>query len=214
MFELKNYSVFLKDKKIIDHINLSMNGNKVAIVGANGAGKSSLALSIVSYPSYRFEGEIILDNENITNFPTHEKSKKGIFLSLQKPVAINGLSCLSFFKEITKKDAVTLIQESKIIAEKLELPFSFLQKSLNAEFSGGEQKKLELMQLLLLKPKMIILDEIDSGLDIAIKKTVASVLNEYIKEHKAELLIISHQPDFLELIGVDTTYTLKDGLLC
>ena len=206
------------EKEIIKGLNLSINKGEVhVIMGPNGAGKSTLANIILNNPNYIVKkGEIFFEGENINNLKTDERAKKGIFMSFQSPEEVPGISVTNFLK--TAKNAKTG-EKVKILAfkkeleenmEKLEMNPSYSKRDLNVGFSGGEKKKNEILQLLTLKPKLAILDETDSGLDVDAIKTVSKGINMFKNDENA-VLIITHSTKILQNLNVDYVHILVDG---
>lgn len=216
---VNNISVSVIDKPVLYGINLSVNSNTIhAIMGPNGSGKSSLAHTLMGHPSYHISsGSIFLNAVDITTAQVHERAKNGLFLSFQHPCEIPGVSVASFLKEsyvavtgqhISVADFQTLLLK---YCEKLSIDPAFIQRSFEG-FSGGEKKKLELLQLFLLKPKVAILDEIDSGLDIDALKVVAAGI-EYARQENPELaiIVITHYQRILNYIIPDYVHVVCDG---
>ena len=217
MLEIKNLSVNIEKKEIIKGLNLKLEKGKIyALMGPNGSGKSTLAQVIMGNPKYDFSGEILFNGEKISDLPTEKRAKKGIFLSFQYPVEIPGIAISNFlrtaYSSLTgKKQNVmdfhkVLLKNSK----KVNLPENFLSRHLNEGFSGGEKKKAEILQMLVLNPKFAILDETDSGLDIDSLKTVANGIKNFITQEKT-VLIITHYKRMLEYIKPDKIFIIKKG---
>jgi Fe-S cluster assembly ATP-binding protein len=217
--QINNLSVSVNDKAVLHGINLQVNSRAIhAIMGPNGSGKSSLAYSLMGHPSYQItSGSIFLNAVDVSAAQVHERAKQGLFLSFQHPCEIPGVSVASFLKEafiavtgqhISVADFQTLLLQ---YCEKLSIDPVFIQRSLEG-FSGGEKKKLELLQLLLLKPKLAILDEIDSGLDIDALKVVAAGIELARKENQEmSIVLITHYQRILEYIIPDYVHVLCDG---
>ncbi len=222
MLEIKNLSCKVKDidKKILSDFNLKINDGEIhVIMGPNGTGKSTLSKIIMGHYNYEVtEGNVIFNNKDITNIDTCERAKMGIFLAMQDPTVISGVSNSEFLKEAMQEasgEKVNLYQfvkemESNIKA--LELKSDMLSRSINEGFSGGEKKKNEVLQLKMLKPKFIILDELDSGLDVDSLNVVCTNINEYLEENKdTSVLIITHYPRILEYIKPNYVHILREG---
>ena len=220
MLKLENLSVKIKDTDnlILDNLNLNINNSEVhVIMGPNGTGKSTLSKAIMGH--YKFDvvsGNIIFNDEDITNLEVNERAKKGIFLCMQDPTVIEGVSNSEFLRtarnSITneKVNLYTFIKDMEKAMSDVKLDSSMLHRSLNMGFSGGEKKKNEILQMKFLKPKMIILDELDSGLDVDSLKIVCDNINDYLKENKdASLLIITHYPRILEYLKPDFVHILR-----
>ncbi len=216
---INNISVFINDKPVLYDINLNVDSGAIhAIMGPNGSGKSSLAHTLMGHPSYTItSGSVFLNDFDITTMPVHERAKHGVFLSFQHPCEIPGVSVASFLKEafiavtgqhIAVADFQTLLLER---CEQLSIDPTFIARSLEG-FSGGEKKKLELLQLLLLKPKVAILDEIDSGLDIDALKVVAAGIALARQENpEMSIILITHYQRILNYIVPDYVHVVCDG---
>lgn len=218
LLEIKDLYVNAEGQEILKGLNLKVNKGEVHIVmGPNGAGKSTLAHSILSNPSYEKEkGEVIFDGENITESKTDEIARKGIFMSFQSPEEIPGVSVTNFLKYAKNKmtgKPVRLMafrEEMKGDMEQLDINPSYMERDLNVGFSGGEKKKNEILQMLVLKPKLAILDETDSGLDVDAIRTVSKGIQMYKNDENA-VLIITHNTKILEDLNVDYVHILVDG---
>lgn len=219
MLEIKDLTVIKEKKIIIDNLSLNIDENEVhVIMGPNGAGKSTLGKVILNSPEYEKEGTIYFNKENITNLSTDQIALKKIFLLNQLPPAIEGVSNFDLLKSAVKKqdENFTLMQfneKLEKICTSLEMPLSYIYREVNVGFSGGERKKNELLHMWCLEPKLIILDEIDSGLDIDSLKIVINSIKEYQKKYKPSILIITHRIDILEEIKPDFVHVLKNGKL-
>lgn len=222
MLEVKNLSakVVDTDQNILNDLSLKINSGEIhAIMGPNGTGKSTLSKVIMGHYSYEVtSGDILVDGESIKDLEVDERARKGIFLCMQDPTVIEGVSNSEFIrtalneKNNTSVNLYTFIKEMEKEMENLSLDASMLHRSLNSGFSGGEKKKNEVLQLKSLKPKYIILDEIDSGLDVDSLKVVCENIVEYLSENKdASVLIITHYPRILEYIKPDFVHVLSDG---
>ena len=218
LLEIKDLHTNAGEKEILKGLNLAINKGEIhVIMGPNGAGKSTLANTILGNPQYKItQGEIDFEGENINDLRTDERAKRGIFMSFQSPEEIPGISVTNFLK--TAKTSVTG-EPVKIFAFKKELEEnmkklgidpSYSLRDLNVGFSGGEKKKNEILQLLTLKPKLAILDETDSGLDVDAIRTVSRGINLYKNENNA-ILIITHSTKILESLHVDKVHILVDG---
>lgn len=222
MLEIKNLSCSIKnsDVKILDDFSLKINPGEVhVIMGPNGTGKSTLAKVIMGHYKYEVNtGDILIDGESILDLDVDERAKKGLFLCMQDPTVIEGVSNSEFLRtargSITgqKVNLYTFIKDMEKAMDDVGLDAKMLHRSLNLGFSGGEKKKNEILQMKFLKPKYIILDELDSGLDVDSLKIVCDNINDYLKENKeASLLIITHYPRILEYLKPDYVHILKDG---
>ncbi len=222
MLEIKNLHAKIDDKHILKGINLNVKAGEVhAIMGPNGSGKSTLASIIAGREDYEVsEGEISLNKENLDELAPEERAHKGVFLSFQYPVEIPGVTVTNFIKtainatrkangheELPAKDMLKKIRET---AELLEIDRKFLSRSLNEGFSGGEKKRNEIFQMAMLEPKLAILDETDSGLDIDALKVVANGVNKLRSKDNA-VIVITHYQRLLEYIVPDFVHVLHDG---
>jgi Fe-S cluster assembly ATP-binding protein len=216
--EIKNLSVKVDNKLIFENLNLKCNLNQINILlGPNGIGKSTLANIIMGDTRYDIiQGEILFNGENITNIDTSLRAKKGIFLSFQHPQEIEGINILNFLKSaynnLHQKELSTNEFLEILDKKMLELGFDkkFRSRYLNVGFSGGEKKKLEILQLLLFEPKFAILDEIDSGLDIDALRLVGQALSNINKKNKMGMLIITHYNKILDYINPDNFIVLQE----
>ncbi len=206
------------NKKILNGLNLEINEGEIhVIMGPNGSGKSTLANTCFNSPRYIVtKGNIELDGEDITNKSTDYIAKKGLFMSFQTPEEIPGVTVATFLK--TAKKAITgenpkVFSFYKEVEEKMKqlgLPNDYVNRELNVGFSGGEKKKLEILEMLILNPKLAILDETDSGLDVDAIKTVSKGINIF-KSNKNAILIITHSTKILENLDVDKVHILVNG---
>lgn len=215
-----NVKVKNNDEFILNDFNLNINSGEVhAIMGPNGTGKSTLSKAIMGHYMYEVcGGNILFLDEDITNLDVSERAKRGIFLSMQDPTVIEGVSNSEFLRtarsEITgeKVNLFTFIKDMESSMKDVSLDSSMLHRSLNSGFSGGEKKKNEVLQLKFLKPKFIILDELDSGLDVDSLRIVCSNINDYLRNNpETSVLIITHYPRILEYIKPDFVHVLVDG---
>jgi Fe-S cluster assembly ATP-binding protein len=216
--EIKNLHVEVEGKKILNGINLELEKGKViALMGPNGSGKTTLSNVLMGHPKYKItKGKILLNRKNISKLPVNKRAELGLFLSFQQPQEIEGVNVLKFLKQaynsIKKKQLMTfefqdLLDEK---AELLKIDQDFLERQINRGFSGGEKKKLEILQLLTLDPKLAILDETDSGLDIDALKIVSKGIKKFMKKDKS-VIIITHHQKILDYIKPDKVYILKKG---
>tara|TARA_Y100000310_G_scaffold302635_1_gene340205 strand:+ start:44585 stop:45334 length:750 start_codon:yes stop_codon:yes gene_type:complete len=218
MLEIKDLHVNVEGKEILKGVNLEIKeGEIVAFMGPNGSGKSTLSYTIMGHPKYEItKGKILYNGEDITDIEPNERAKKGLFLSFQYPNEIPGVSVSNFLRTALnskRENPINVLDFRKLLLEKLELlkmDKSFMNRYLNEGFSGGEKKRAEILQLAILEPKMAILDETDSGLDIDSLKTVADGINK-IKTKDMGVLIITHYQRILNYIIPDRVYVLVDG---
>lgn len=220
MLRINNLNVSIDDKEILNDFNLKINPGEIhVIMGPNGVGKSTLSKVLMGDSHYKVNnGEILFLEENIKNLSVDERSRKGIFVAYQHPREIEGVNNIDFLKAaISSKDDKPInlykfAKEMETLSEKLKLKENMLYRSINTGFSGGEKKKNEILQMRLLKPKLVILDEIDSGLDVDSLKICASNIMDYKKENKdTVILIITHLSNILNYIKPDYVHILVDG---
>jgi len=222
MIKIKNLQVSIDEKDILKGIDLEIPKGEVhAIMGRNGSGKSTLANTIAGNEKYEVKnGSIHMNNIDITEMSVENRALSGIFVCFQYPVAIPGVSMAYFLRASInahfehqgkeEMDAVEFLNKSKKILSELNLDDSFLKRSINDGFSGGEKKKSEILQLLALNPKFAILDETDSGLDIDALKTVANGVNKFNSKDNSTL-IITHYERLLQYINPDVVHVMVDG---
>ena len=222
MINIKKLKVSVEEKEILKGINLEIPEGEVhAIMGRNGSGKSTLANTLAGNEKFEVtDGSIHMDGVDITEMSPENRSLNGIFVCFQYPVAIPGVSMAYFLRAAInahlenqgkeEMDALEFLNQSKEILKKLTLDDSFLKRSINDGFSGGEKKKSEIFQLLSLNPKFAILDETDSGLDIDALKIVADGVKEF-NGNKNSTLIITHYERLLEYINPDVVHIMIDG---
>lgn len=222
MLQIKNLHASVEDKDILKGINLEVKAGEVhAIMGPNGSGKSTLSAVIAGNENYEVtDGEVILDGEDLSDLAPEERAHKGVFLSFQYPVEIPGVSVTNFMKtainesrkakgleEMPANEMLKLIREK---SELLEIDRKFLSRSLNEGFSGGEKKRNEIFQMAMLEPKLAILDETDSGLDIDALRIVANGVNKLKSENNA-IIVITHYQRLLDYIVPDFVHVLYNG---
>lgn len=235
MFSLHNLHVAVDGKEILVGVSLAVKAGEIhAIMGPNGSGKSTLANTVMGHPKYAItEGEIAIDGENVTKLKVDKRASKGIFLAFQYPKEIPGVTVSSFLRMAvtamrkTRGDTVlSPIEFRKMLREKLRefsLEPAFMNRSVNEGFSGGEKKKLEILQMALLSPRMAILDETDSGLDIDALKIVSDGINKLALPHrgphvlhdgtspKLGILLITHYQRILHYVKPDRVHIMIDG---
>lgn len=222
MLSIKNLHAGIDEKDILKGINLDIKAGEVhAIMGPNGSGKSTLASAIAGKEEYEVsKGDIELEGESILEMDPEERAHKGVFLSFQYPVEIPGVSVTNFIKTAinqTRKakgledmPASEMLKKIREKSELLEIDRKFLSRSLNVGFSGGEKKRNEIFQMAMLEPKLAILDETDSGLDIDALRIVANGVNKLKSEDNA-VLVITHYQRLLEYIVPDYVHVLMNG---
>lgn len=218
LLEIKNLYVNAGEKEILKGMNLSINEGEIhVIMGPNGSGKTTTANAILNNPAYtKTKGTVTFEGEDITNSRTDEIARKGVFMSFQLPEEIPGVSVSNFLKyaknKITEKPVkiFEFKSELKKYMKELNMNPDNIERSLNVGFSGGEKKKNEILQMLVLNPKLAILDETDSGLDVDAIKTVSKGI-EMFKNEKNAVLIITHNTKILESLKPDYVHVLVDG---
>jgi len=217
--EIKDLVVEIDKKIILDKFNLEIEPGKIhVIMGPNGVGKSTLSRVIMGDNRYQvLEGDILFDGESILKLRTDERSRKGIFLSMQSPMEIDGVSNQDFLRTAMSQKSneriglYQFIKECEQATEDLKMNPDLIHRSLNVGFSGGEKKKNEVLQIKLLQPSLIILDELDSGLDVDSLKIVCDNLQQYRKDNKdTSLLIITHYSKLLEYLKPDYVHILSN----
>ena len=218
--EIKNLDVSVNEKQILNKFSLTINTGEIhAIMGPNGTGKSTLSRVIMGDENYQVNsGDILVDGKSILSLPTDERARLGIFLCYQNPVSIEGISNSEFIRTAINSNnekPVGLYEFIKNIESNindLKMDQSMMHRSLNSGFSGGERKKNEILQMKMLKPKMIIFDELDSGLDVDSLKIVCENINNYLKENPdTSVLLITHYTRILEFIKPGFVHMMKDG---
>jgi Fe-S cluster assembly ATP-binding protein len=219
-----------EDKEILKGINLTVEAGKIhAIMGPNGSGKSTLAYTLAGHPRYEVtEGEVLYHGENVLDLEADERSKLGIFLAFQYPVAVAGVTVANFLRAAInahrgeegrdrRQTAIPVAEFRKQLNERmkmLDMAPEFARRYLNEGFSGGEKKRLEILQMAMLKPSIALMDETDSGLDIDALRIVANGVNT-IKQQNPEMgvLVITHYQRLLDYIKPDVVHVLMDGLI-
>ena len=218
MLKIENLSTSIDGKDILKNFYLNINDGEVhALMGPNGTGKSTLSKVILNNKKYqKLSGKIMFDDVDITNMSTDEIARKGIFLCNQLPCEIDGVTTADFLRTaLNEKEEVSLYQYIKKIdsaVKDLKMDENMIHRSMNKGFSGGEKKKNEILQLKVLEPKFIILDELDSGPDVDSLKIVCENINSYLKEHEnTSVLIITHYPKILQYIKPDYVHVMVNG---
>jgi Fe-S cluster assembly ATP-binding protein len=218
LLEIKDLHIEVEGKYILKGLNLTIKKGEIhAIMGPNGGGKSTLCNSIMGNPKYKVtSGQILFEGEDITNLKVNERAKKGIFLSFQYPEEIPGITVDNFIRtsvNIVTGQNVSMLQFAKDMKNTLELldmKSEYRSRYLNVGFSGGEKKKTEILQMAFLKPKLVMLDEIDSGLDIDALKVVAEAVKK-LKSEDMSILIVTHYNRILDYLEPDVISVLMDG---
>lgn len=219
LLNVKNLYVDVEEKQILHGVDLSIGkGETHVLMGPNGTGKSTLGYALMGNPRYTIKsGEIWFQGKNITEDPVNERAKAGIFLSFQNPLEVPGVTLSSFIRNALEQKTgkrqrlYDFKKELERTMEILQMDPSYAERDLNVGFSGGEKKKAEILQLLMLKPSLAILDETDSGLDVDAVRTVSASIEEYQKNCKGSLLIITHSTKILESLSVDHTHVMVEG---
>ena len=219
LLTVKDLHVNVEDKEILHGVDLTINkGETHVLMGPNGTGKSTLGYALMGNPRYSVtEGEIWFQGKNITEEAVNERAKDGIFLSFQNPLEVPGVTLSAFIRSALEQRTgkrIRLWDFKKELArtmEILQMDPSYAERDLNVGFSGGEKKKAEILQLLMLKPSLAILDETDSGLDVDAVRTVSRGIEEYQKNCDGGLLIITHSTRILEYLSVDDTHVMVEG---
>lgn len=220
LLQVQNLSASLEDgKQILNDLSLNVNKGEIhVLMGPNGAGKSSLGNTLMGNPVYKVtNGKILFNDQDITELSTDKRAKAGLFMSFQQPLEVPGISLETFIRSSIQQktgEHVKLFQfqkELKTCMELLNMKEDYAKRDLNVGFSGGERKKSEILQLLMLKPEFAILDETDSGLDVDAVRVVSKGIEEYKKNVGGSLLIITHNAKILESLKVDYTHILVKG---
>ncbi len=221
LLEVKNLCVSVEDTPILSDVSLNIGkGETHVLMGPNGAGKSTLGNALMGSPNYTVTGgSIFFNGLEIKDEPADRRAKAGMFMSFQNPLEVPGISLSAFIRNAIMQqtgEKVKFSEFKKALASNMELlnfDASYKDRDLNVGFSGGEKKKAEILQLLMLNPKFAILDETDSGLDVDAVRTVSAGIKEYQKSRDGALLIITHSAKILESLNVDYTHVLVKGHL-
>jgi Fe-S cluster assembly ATP-binding protein len=222
MLEVKGLTVEVHGKEILSGLDLTVRAGEIAaIMGPNGSGKSTLSYVIAGKPDYEVTaGEVLLDGENLLELSPDERAAKGLFLAFQYPVEIPGVATMTFLKSAVnalarrrgEKESTTpeFMRRVRGAADQLKIDPDMLKRPLNVGFSGGEKKRMEILQMALIDPRLAILDETDSGLDIDALRVVASGVNA-LRDPKRAFLVITHYQRLLEHIRPDTVHVMARG---
>ena len=220
--EIKNLFVHAEDKDILKDFNLVINKGEIhAIMGPNGTGKSTLSKVIIGNDHYVIDkGDILVDGKSIKDIPTYERARMGIFLCFQSPVSIDGISNSEFIRTAMNSNTdkpvglYNFIKDLEKNIEDLKMDKEMIHRSLNQGFSGGERKKNEILQILMLKPKLIIFDELDSGLDVDSLKIVCDNINKYLEENPdTSVLFITHYTRILNYVKPTHVHMMNNGTI-
>ena len=222
MLEIKNLVVQIEDKRILNGLNLTVNkGEVAAIMGPNGSGKSTLSYVVAGKEDYEvLDGEILLDGQNLLEMEPDQRAAAGVFLAFQYPLEIPGVPALTFVrtalnaqKKARGEDEVSapeFLKRTKQAAAALKMDFDMLRRGLNVGFSGGEKKRMEIFQMAMLEPRLLILDETDSGLDIDALRIVSEGVNA-LRSPERSMLVITHYQRLLDYIRPDKVHVLAGG---
>jgi Fe-S cluster assembly ATP-binding protein len=234
MLKIENLHVAVEDKKVVKGVSLKIKPGEIhTIMGPNGSGKSSLAYGLMGHPSYRVishkssvMSRIVIDGDDMLEKSPDELAKAGLFLAFQHPISIPGVSVSNFLRIARQslmeeknsnskgkhlKTVAQFNKELNAVAKKLGIKAEFLKRGLNEGFSGGEKKKLEMLQLATLKPKYAIIDEIDTGLDVDALKLVAKGIKEVVSKNKTGILLITHYQRILHYLKPDYVHVMING---
>lgn len=217
MLTLQNLSASIEDKKIIDDVSFSFKpGKTYALMGPNGSGKSTLASAIMGHPniSYSRASKILVQKKDIKSLSPDKRAALGIFLSFQTPLEIPGVNIFDLLRIALEKklDPVTLHKQVKSYAKELHIKDELLKRSLNVGFSGGERKKLEALQAVMLQPQFAFFDEVDTGVDVDALKTISHFLKKYLPK-ETTLVFITHSTRLLKYVSPDEVLVIKNGRL-
>ncbi len=221
LLKVENLHVSVGDKEILHGVDLTVGRDEIhVLMGPNGTGKSTLGYAVTGNPAYSItEGRILFDGEDITDMPVNERAKRGIFLSFQNPLEVPGVTLSAFIRSALEQKSgsrLRLWDFKKKLAETmklLQMDASYAERDLNVGFSGGEKKKAEILQMLMLEPKLAILDETDSGLDVDAVRTVSEGVRLYRERVHGSLLIITHSTRILEALHVDAAHVMENGVI-
>ena len=221
LLSVRDLHVQVGEKEILHGVNLSVGTDEThVLLGPNGTGKSTLGYAITGNPAYQVtRGSITFDGEDITSMPVNERAKKGVFLSFQNPLEVPGVTLSSFIRTALEQKSGSRIRlwdfkkKLKETMALLSMDESYAERDLNVGFSGGEKKKAEILQMLMLEPKLAILDETDSGLDVDAVRTVSEGVRLFREKTHGSLLIITHSTRILEALRVDRTHVMENGVI-
>lgn len=219
VLNIKNLHVEIEGNKILKGVDLTVKSNEIhALMGPNGNGKSTLVSTIMGHPKYQVtEGSITFDGKDVLEMEVDERSKVGLFLGMQYPQEVSGVTNSDFLKAAVNSRRETpislfsFIKDMESAVKALEMKSDLAHRYVNEGFSGGEKKRNEILQMLLLKPKIAMLDEIDSGLDIDALRIVANVINDMVAKQDLGMIIVSHYERFFHLITPTHTHVMLDG---
>ena len=222
LLEIKNAKLKLDDKDILKGLSLSVSKGEVhAIMGPNGSGKSTLSYMLAGRDGYELEsGEVFLEGQSLSDMEADERARSGLFLAFQYPVELPGVGGMSFLREAVNSrrkflgekelDHLAFVKEARKVASKMFVKDEMLKRAVNVGFSGGEKKRFEILQMAMLKPKVSILDETDSGLDVDALRVVSDGVNAQRNDDNA-IVVITHYQRLLDYIVPDFVHILSDG---
>ncbi len=221
LLNIKDLKVNVGEKEILKGVDLTINENEThVLMGPNGTGKSTLGYAVMGNPKYEITGgSITFKGEDITELAVNERAKKGIFLSFQTPIEIPGVTLSGFIRSGLERKTgkrIRFFEFKKKLAETMELlnmDPSYGDRDLNVGFSGGEKKKAEILQMLMLEPSLAILDETDSGLDVDAVRTVSKGISLYKERCQGSLIIITHSTRILQSLTVDKAHVMEKGVI-
>lgn len=221
LLNIKDLKVNVGEKEILKGIDLTINENEThVLMGPNGTGKSTLGYAVMGNPKYEITGgSITFKGEDITGLAVNERAKRGIFLSFQTPIEVPGVTLSGFIRSGLERKTgkrIRFFEFKKKLAETMELlnmDPSYADRDLNVGFSGGEKKKAEILQMLMLEPALAILDETDSGLDVDAVRTVSKGISLYKERCQGSLIIITHSTRILQSLTVDKAHVMEKGVI-
>ena len=221
LLKIQDLHVSVEEKEILHGVNLTVGQDEThVLMGPNGTGKSTLGYAVTGNPAYSVtSGSIVFDGEDITELPVNERAKKGIFLSFQNPLEVPGVTLSAFIRSALEQKTGSRLRlwdfkkKLKETMALLNMDESYAERDLNVGFSGGEKKKAEILQMLMLEPKLAILDETDSGLDVDAVRTVSEGVRLFRERTHGSLLIITHSTRILEALHVDAAHVMEEGVI-
>ena len=221
LLKIQDLHVSVEEKEILHGVNLTVGQDEIhVLMGPNGTGKSTLGYAVTGNPAYSVtSGSIVFDGEDITELPVNERAKKGIFLSFQNPLEVPGVTLSAFIRSALEQKTGSRLRlwdfkkKLKDAMAMLDMDESYADRDLNVGFSGGEKKKAEILQMLMLEPRLAILDETDSGLDVDAVRTVSRGVRLYREKQHGSLLIITHSTRILESLPVDAAHVMENGVI-
>ena len=221
LLKIQNLHVCVEEKEILHGVDLTVGQDEThVLMGPNGTGKSTLGYAVTGNPAYSVTaGSIVFDGEDITELPVNERAKKGIFLSFQNPLEVPGVTLSAFIRSALEQKTGSRLRlwdfkkKLKETMALLNMDENYAERDLNVGFSGGEKKKAEILQMLMLEPKLAILDETDSGLDIDAVRTVSEGVRLFRERNHGSLLIITHSTRILEALHVDAAHVMEEGVI-